>query len=398
MATKVTEGQSRARIRLRRRGVAGASSLWEGRFTYVDAASASGRRWVSVYGESRARVEAKLVDAMAQRQKGIDPPRGTLTVGAYLDRWLEQTEHDLKRSTAVRYRQLVDFHVSPRIGHVKLNQLSPADINRMTAAIVAAGRSPHTANRVRAVVRTALNDAIREGLLARNAAALADPRRVDERSIDPMAPNEARRILDAVAEHPVGPLVATALWTGLRQGELLALTWDRVDLDARTLRVSGSVARIAGETLMWAPKNRSSVRVVPIAAPLVPILATHRVRQRQRRLSAGSDWETSWGDLVFTTAVGDPLNGTTVSGHFKGCLHAAGLPRRRFHDLRHGAATLWLAAGVDLKTVSTLLGHSTIATTANVYTGVLDSLRRDAVDRMARLLSPGSESLLLHDP
>ncbi len=398
MAAKVTEGQTRARIRLRRRGAAGASSLWEGRFTYIDAASASGRRWVSVYGQTRAEVEVKLVDAMAQRHKGVDPPRGALTVGAYLDQWLNQTEHDLKRSTAVRYRQLVDFHVGPRIGHLKLNRLSPADVNRMTAAIVASGRSPHTANRVRAVVRTALNDAIRQGFLARNAAALADPRRVDDRGIEPMAPDEARDILDAVDRHPIGPLVATALWTGLRQGELLALTWDRVNLDLRTLRVSGSIARIAGETLMWAPKNRSSVRVVPIAAPLVPILAAHRLRQRERRLSAGSAWEMSWGDLVFTTAAGDPLNGTTVSGHFKGCLQAAALPRRRFHDLRHAAATLWLAAGVDLKTVSALLGHSTIATTANVYTGVLDSLRRDAVDRMARLLSPGSESLLRHDP
>ena len=115
------------------------------------------------------------------------------------------------------------------------------------------------------------------------------------------------------------------------------------------------------------------------------------------RLGAGSAWDGSWGDLVFTNSIGNPLIGSTVTHQFKDRLRAAGLPDRRFHDLRHGAATLWLAAGVDLKTVSALLGHSNIATTANVYTGVLDSLRRDAVDRMANLLSPTTAALLRPD-
>ncbi len=212
-----------------------------------------------------------------------------------------------------------------------------------------------------------------------------------------MSPDEARAILEAFTGHIAEPVVASALWTGMRLGELLALTWDRVDLDGGSLRVAGSTAHLAGRTLMWGPKNRSSVRVVPIAAPLVPVLSAQRLRQRELRLAAGAAWDGSWGDLVFTNRIGNPLIGSTVTHQFKDRLRTAGLPDRRFHDLRHGAATLWLAAGVDLKTVSALLGHSNIATTANVYTGVLDSLRRDAVDRMANLLSPTTSALLRPD-
>jgi integrase len=395
--SKVRPGHSRARIRQRRAPAAGRPALWEGRFTYHDPDASSGRRQLSVYGSSKAEAEAKLAEAMAALQKGVKPPRGGLTLEAYLDAWLAQVEPDLKLSTALRYRGLVERHMVPRLGKVRLTRLTPADVNGLTAKMISAGLTAATANHARAVLRTALNDAIRQGLVTRNAAALADPRRIDPKPIEPISPDEARAILEAFVGHIAEPVVATALWTGMRLGELLALTWDRVDIDGGSLRVAGSTAHLAGRTLMWGPKNRSSVRVVPIAAPLVPVLSAQRLRQRELRLAAGAAWDGSWGDLVFTNSIGNPLIGSTVTHQFKDRLRTAGLPVRRFHDLRHGAATLWLAAGVDLKTVSALLGHSNIATTANVYTGVLDSLRRDAVDRMANLLSPTTSTLLRPD-
>jgi integrase len=323
---------------------------------------------------------------MAARGKGITPPRGTLTVDTYLAAWLDQVVPDLKASTAARYRGLLEQHVIPRIGRHRLSALTPAHVNALTAAMLAAGQSAQSANHARSVLRTALNDAVRHGLLVRNVATLADPRRVDERPVEPMRPEDAQAVIDAFEGMPLYALVATALWTGLRQGELLALTWDRIDLDRGELVVARSLSRIGQVTQIATTKTKGSTRVVPIAEPLREILAAHKLRQRQARLAA-KDWDDSWGDLVFSGPNGDPLNGSTVTGVFTNRLRAAGLRHRRFHDLRHGAATLWLAAGVDLKTVSTLLGHSTISTTANIYTGVLDSLKADAAVRMTRLMA-----------
>lgn len=377
---------SRARIRQRRTAANGRPGLWEGRFSVIDAYAPAGRRWLSVYVPTRAEVEAKLTDAMAARGKGLPLPRGGLTAGAYLADWINSVEGDLKPTTAARYRGLVEHHLVPRLGAHRLTALTPAHVNAMTAEMLRDGQSAHSANHARAVLRTALNDAIRQGVLVRNVAALADPRRVEDRPVNPMGPEEAHAIIDAFEGHALHALVATALWTGLRLGELLALTWDRIDLDRQQLLVAQSLSRVRGITRLSTTKTRGSARAVPIADPLRDVLAEHKLRQREVRL-ATEDWDDSWGDLVFSTPTGEPLKTATLSKAFSTRLEGARLRHRRFHDLRHGAATLWLAAGVDLKTVSTLLGHSTISTTANIYTSVLDTLKADAARRMTALMS-----------
>jgi integrase len=322
---------------------------------------------------------------MAAKDRGVMPPRGALTVATYLARWIDQVSPDVKRSTAARYRGLIEQHIVPSIGHHRLSGLTPGHVNTMTVGLLEAGQSPYSANYSRSVLRTALNDAVRQGVVSRNAAALADARRVIERHVPPIRPEEARDLIEAFEGHALYALVAAALWTGLRLGELLALTWDRIDVERGELSVMSSLGRVNGVTEISTTKTRGSTRAVPIAEPLREILSAHRLRQREARLAA-AEWDESWGDLVFCARSGGPLNRTTISRAFRDGLAAAALPRRRFHDLRHGAATLWLAAGVDLKTVSALLGHSTIATTANIYTGVLDSLKSDAADRMTRLV------------
>src|SRR5581483_1304336 len=386
MATATKPKPARARVRQRRAASGGRPGLWEGRFSYLDPSTPAGRRWVSVYGSTRAEAEARLTDAMAAKSRGVAPPKGALTVARYLGGWIEQVGPEVKRSTAARYGGLVEQHISPRIGHHRLSALTAAHVNAMTSAMIATGLSPHSANYARAVLRTARNDAIKHGLLARNVAAIAEPRRVNERTVEPMRPEEAQAIIDAFQGHALQALVAAALWTGLRMGELLALTWDHVDLDRGELLVMQSLGRVERVTEIWSTKTKRSARAVPIAEPLRDLLAVHKLRQREARLAA-SEWDESWGDLVFCTPSGEPLSRTAVSAAFVDRLASAGLRRRRFHDLRHGAATLWLAAGVDLKTVSALLGHSTISTTANIYTGVLDTLKADAAARMTRLMA-----------
>ena len=158
-----------------------------------------------------------------------------------------------------------------------------------------------------------------------------------------MPPGEAQDILAAFRDHPLEPIVALALWTGLRQGEILGLRWRDVDVERRTITVAGSLQRLGGEWRLLPPKTRRSARTIAMPAPLAPVLAAHRDRQNQQRLRLGLAWHEEIPDLVFTTVIGTPLTGTTVTNRFQWTLKSKDLPVRRFHDLRHGCATLLLA-------------------------------------------------------
>jgi integrase len=246
-----------------------------------------------------------------------------------------------------------------------------------------------TVRHIRAVLRKALNDAIRGDLLSRNVAALATAPHVPTRSLAPMTPDEAQAILSATAQTPIGAIVATALCTGLRQGEILGLRWGDVDLERGRLRVTTALQRFGGSFYLVEPKSASSRRSIPVPPPLVPILRSHRAAQVRAQLVGGSAWDEPIAGLVFTTALGQPLHGVVVTQQFQAACARAGLPRLRFHDLRHGTATLLLTAGVDLKTISALLGHSTISLTANTYAGIVPALKADAMERLGALLATG---------
>jgi len=273
---------------------------------------------------------------------------------------------------------------------MRLAKLTPHDVTMMMRRKQDAGLAPRTVHHMRAVLRRALNIAIRRGELHRNAATLAEPIKMTDHDVPLMPPEEAQAVLAAFREHPLEPIVALALWTGLRQAEILGLRWRDVDIDQRRITVAGTLQRLGGEWRLLPPKTRRSARTIAAPEPLVPVLVAHHDRQAAQKAQLGDAWSDVIPDLVFTTAIGTPITGTTVTNRFQWTLKHKGLPVRRFHDLRHGCATLLLASGVDLKTVSAILGHSTIAITADTYAGVLHSLHADAADRITRLLVPGN--------
>lgn len=249
------------------------------------------------------------------------------------------------------------------------------------------GLSPLTVSHVRAVLRSALSGAEKWGEVSRNVAKLTKPPKVEIYHVEPMNPDQALAILDAVAGTDLEAPVSVALWTGLRQGEVLALQWSDVDLSAHRLSVSATLQRRGREWYIEAAKTAKSRRTIGLPSPAVDTLTAWRQRQLEQRLRVGPRWTTRWGDFVFTDPIGQPVMAATLTHNFRSTQERAGLQPVRFHDLRHAAATLMLASGTDLKVVSEVLGHSTIATTANVYAGVLDSLKDDAADRLTRLLA-----------
>jgi integrase len=235
------------------------------------------------------------------------------------------------------------------------------------------------------VLRIALAQAERWALVLRNVARLVDGPRVPHRTVVVLTPADARRALDAVRGDRLEALYTVALALGLRRGEALGLQWDDVDLDGRQLRVEAALQRVEGELQRVETKTGRSRRMIVLPDICVAVLRTHRVRQVQDKLLAGSLWKET--GFVFTTRFGGPLDGDGVSRRLLQLLSRAELPRLRFHDLRHSAASLLLAQGVPARLVMDVLGHSQIGVTMNTYSHVIPALEHQAAAAMDRALS-----------
>lgn len=229
-----------------------------------------------------------------------------------------------------------------------------------------------------------LVNASRWGLVPRNVALLVDPPRGNRPAVQPFTPEQARVFLDAVQGDRLEALYTVALSVDLRQGEALSLRWEDVNLEQRRLSVRYALQRIGGKLQLVEPKTAKSRRTLALPAFAVTALRAHKVRQLEERVRLGAHWRDT--GFIFTSSVGTPLEARNVVRHFHAVQARIGIrPRRRFHDLRHSAASLLLAQGEDLRGIMELLGHSQISLTANLYAHVLDASKRQTADRMDAL-------------
>lgn len=335
----------------------------------------------SVRGKTRSDVVRKLAELRA-RGPGQRGAAGR-TVGSFLEAWLDRSRLRLRPSTWDRYEDVVRVHIVPELGKLRIEQLNVDHVQQMLLGIYKRGRSPRTVAKVRAVLRTALNDAKRRRLVSVNAADYVDMPRIDSRPVPAMTPAEAEAIINATKDHRIGPLVSVALATGVRQGELLGLRWQDVDLERSRLTVQWALQRVNGKATLVEPKTRKSRRTLPLTAAAMQALRAQRQQQLEDRIRATA-WPEDGLDLVFTTSRGRPMAASHLTHTFQALLADAGLPAMRWHDLRHGTASLLIAHGVDLRTVMEVLGHSTIMLTADTYAHVSEALlmtARTALDR-----------------
>ena len=341
----------------------------------------------SFYGKTRKEVKEKLTTAVADQQRGLPVAFDErLTLGTFLDEWLEHSvKPSVRPSTYKSYSGLVRLHLKPVLGHHRLTKLEPQHVQRFMNRKLKSGLSPRTVDYCRAVLRRALNQALRWGHVPRNVATLVDPPRAKRPEIQPLTPDEARALLDAVAGDRLEALYAVALAVGLRKGEALGLRWDDVDLEAGTLSVRKQLQRVDGKLQLVDLKTDRSRRTITLPSISVDALRRHRVRQLEERLVAGRRWSDS--GLVFTTTIGTPIDARNLSRWFHEHRERAGIRRVRFHDLRHTCATLLLVQGVHPRVVMDILGHSQISLTLDTYSHVIPSLQAEAAEKMDALLS-----------
>ncbi len=355
----------------------------DGRWTAaVSLGYKDGKRWrKTFYGKSRREVREKLSTALRAHQQGLPVAPERQTVGQFLERWLsDSVKPSVRPLTYDRYEQLVRLHISPALGRIDLPKLSPQHVQAFLNQKRAHELSPRTVQYLHATLRRALGRALKWNMVARNVATLVDVPRVQRPEVQPFSLEQARTILDAIRGNRFEALYSVALAVGLRRGEALGLRWDDVDLDAGTLKVRTALQRIDGKLQLVEPKTSRSRRTIALPDMAVAALRSHRARQLQERLLAGSRWQDT--GMVFTTSIGTYMEPRNLTRHFSRTIKNAGLPPKRFHDLRHTCASLLLAQGVHARVVMEILGHSQIGLTMDTYSHVAPSLQRDAAGRM----------------
>lgn len=357
-----------------------ADGLWEARISLPD-----GKRR-SFYGKTRKEAQDKLRAALRDLDAGLDLSAGRQTLAQYMTRWLaDVAQPKVRASTYKSYESYVRLHIIPELGRYQLSQLTPQHVQTFLNGRTAVGLSPRSVQYVRAILRRALGQAQKWGLVNRNVAALVDPPRTVRHQIQPLSPEQARAFIEHTHDDRLGPLFHVAIASGLRQGELFGLRWQDVDLTAGTLTVRHAMQRVDGKLTFVEPKTPLSRRTVTLPASAVAALRMQHDRQTFERVLAGDRWQ-EWG-LVFPSTVGTPLEPSNVIARLHRLLAEAGLPRQRFHDLRHCSASLLLAGGVAPRTIMGILGHSQISLTMNTYAHLSPALEHDAARALDAVLA-----------
>ncbi len=342
-----------------------------------------------IYGKTRAEVARKLNKTLEQQQQGLPVVDERQTVAQFLTHWLEDIGRpSLRPRTFSSYQMIITHHLIPVLGRIRLAKLSPQDVQTYMNEKRESGLSPRTVTYHRAVLRKALNDGLRWGVVVRNVAALARPPKRVKPERRYLTPEEARSFLSAVAGHRLEALFTVALAVGLRQGEALGLRWEDVDLEKGIISTRVQLQRIDGHLRLVDLKSETSHRSIALPEVALHALQDHRRRQLEERLAEGPRWEDH--GLVFTTGLGRPLDPRNITTQFHRLRDAAGLPWLTFHGLRHGFGSLLAAQGVHPRVAMELMGHSQIGLTMEIYTHVAPELAHEAASKIDDILKKRS--------
>jgi len=343
---------------------------------------ATGRRkYGYVYGTTAKEVRQKLVDIESSIQQGTFIDRSDLTVSAWIETWMNDYKKlSLKPSTYKSYDNMIQRYMVPTIGGIKLQQLKPEHIQKMIITLNDQGLSPRTIQYAHRVLSMALGQAVENEILMKNPAKSTNLPKQHKKEARALTREEQSVFLEALKGDPKENAIRFALTTGVRVGELLGLSWDDIDMEQTKIRITKNLQRIDSKIVISTPKTAKGKRDIPLIEEAIQILKRQNKRQLEQRLKAGSAWQKN--NYVFTTAIGSPLDKDHINRTLRRVCEKANIKPFSVHTLRHTFATRGLEAGIGLKVMQEILGHASLAVTADTYSHVMPDKKRESMEKL----------------
>lgn len=371
---------------------------WEARYTIGRDAGTGKQIQKSIYGATQKEVRQKLQQVCADINNGIFAEPSKLTVAKWFDIWLKEYNNNVKPYTMKAYREKVNLYIKPALGAIKLTSVSAPAIQKFINSLSTGDNdsrilAPKTVKCVHGVLHKGLQQAVILGYIRFNPADNCSLPKMQQKEIKPLEEDEIKRFLDVIKGNKFEYLFLVDLFTGLRQSEILGLTWDNIDFKTNTIYVCHQLQRQperGGKYVLSSLKNNKT-RKITAAATVMHALRKQRQKQFEERALAANLWHEDIPNLVFTNEFGGHLTHNTVLKYFHKVTEAANIEDARFHDLRHTYAVSSLQAGDDIKTVQENLGHHAAAFTMDVYGHVTEKMRQDSADRMENYIKSISE-------
>ena len=349
------------------------------------------RRWFNLKTTSKRKAETELAKILTHQAQGTLPPAGKTTVADVISAFIESRKVAGRApKTIISYQSLADTRILPALGRIAATQLTPQQIERFYAAQLSSERlderknsgdhiSPTTVRRLHALLRGAFAHALHQGVVMRNPADAVTPPRATKREPVALSADAVAALQDAAEGHRLARLFHLATTTGMRESELLGLRWSDVDLEARRIYVRVQRQYLPGEGIVERDtKEHRGTRPIDLTEDEVALLTAQRAQVAEDRLRLGEAWKDH--DLVFPSQVGTPVNQRNLLRGFDPLLEAAGVPKVRFHDLRHTAGTHLMAAGRGVIPAQHRLGHSRPSTTLDLYGHALPGHQAEAAE------------------
>ena len=360
-----------------------ADGRWEGRYTVGYHPETGKQIMHSVYAKTKREVREKLNKTLTDIQEGTYIEPTSITVGEWLDTWLKEYKINLRPETKASYEMHIRIHLKPDLGKIRLNKLTTHQIQHLYNKLInERGLSPKTVKNVHGALHAALEQAKINGYLRVNPSEGTTLPKIEKEELQVMDSQDVGAFLRAIKGDEYELPLFVALFTGLRQGELLGLTWDCVDFEKGTLLINKQHNRAKGEKeFHFSPLKNSRPRSLTAASAVMDALREQQRKQAQWAAELGSAWDNS-KNLVFTTQTGRYVNNKTLWMNFKRIVTELGMPELRFHDLRHTFSINSLQAGDDIKTVQENLGHATASFTLATYAHATLGMKRESAKRM----------------
>jgi integrase len=344
-----------------------------------------------LYFKTRQEAQLALRKALNEQEQGMLVTEKDQTVKQYMEYWLEHVHKPaIRLSTYVKCCELVRLYILPALGHIKLQRLTIQQVQILYSQLQEKQLSASRIRFIHVTLHKALDDAVHTGLVSKNVCDSVKPPRLVRKERPVLTPEQAQQLLEAAKGSPMEALLTVALATGMRRGELLGLKWRDINLEKCSLQVARSMDRVAGHGVVESePKTAQGRRGIALPPFAVEALKQHHLHQLEARLKAGPRWNEN--DLVFCNVYGNFLHPFRLYTMFHKVLADAGLPHMHFHDLRHSAATILLAMGINIKVVQEILGHSQVSMTLGIYSHVLPGMQEEAMGRMNDLFRKRSD-------